>query len=171
MNKPNCCEKCRDHVKDGIRIKGLCNNAACECHVAKTATGWEESFQVSLKNRMRANNDALLRGEVPWIMAFIRETLSLERAAIVEQVEELRKVRIPETASESACGLCGFPNDHRICFCMNNFAIDAVLKILTSPDPEKTTPEILMDHEQERFDATSRKLKELHEEVEKGDNE
>lgn len=37
---------------------------------------WQADFEESLKNRMRSNNDALLRNEIPWIMDFIRERMS-----------------------------------------------------------------------------------------------
>lgn len=40
---------------------------------------WIENWKDSLKNRMRMNNDALLRNEIPWIEEFIKQIIAKER--------------------------------------------------------------------------------------------
>lgn len=47
---------------------------------------WGKEFQDVLKNRMRMNNDALLRGEIPWIMDFIRSALTSAKASEREEI-------------------------------------------------------------------------------------
>lgn len=141
MNKPRCCKKCRDHIKDGIRVKDLCNNAACECHVAKTATeSWEIKFREKFIKRCDPSGLGIMsmwvsREDPEDAVNFIRKTLSLERAAIVERVQALQKEPFGVDNFGAKLYHAGSGDIHY------SNAIDDVLAVLTSPDPEKETNE------------------------------
>jgi len=82
-----CCPDCLEWIPNEdaesgegsqVEYERICNDEKCPCHKEAPApqtpkqNTWEEGFQATLKNRMRMNNDALLRNEIPWIMDFIR---------------------------------------------------------------------------------------------------
>lgn len=71
---------------------------------------WAEKFQEVLKNRMRMNNDALLRNEIPWVMDFIRQTLREQLTEILAEIEAERGKYIAVQEAASASYLSGKEN-------------------------------------------------------------
>lgn len=92
--KSECCGApfviSKDTLKGTHRLCNACGKDWPKPHQPSEA--WEEEFSETIKNRMRSNNDCLLRNEIPWIGAFIRQKIAEARGEGVRGVPKLVEV-------------------------------------------------------------------------------
>lgn len=64
------------------------------------------------------------------LASYVQDKIAERDTSLLAKLEGLKVIRLALTASESFCNKCGYPNDHRQCFCQYNSALEAVRDIL-----------------------------------------